>query len=180
MFLNFIGPNFWEIVNKFGIIIGLFTFVFSSITFLIVKKQQKRIKRLVYGTPPIKDYQPMFESFKTIQTESAYAVCISLLPNTDSIKEQVNSFLMGNKMKVKDTIEIKMDGISPDNIPDYIQKLRELRRGALSDAPEVRLCIAGPVQAGTLAGAIFDNWIPVLLYGRAGTKYEYWGPLIKQ
>jgi hypothetical protein len=72
-----------------------------------------------------------------------------------------------------------MDGINTENISDYIQKLREVRRGDLSNATEVRLFIAGPVQAGTIAGAVFDNWVPVLLYGRNGLKYEYWGPLIK-
>lgn len=171
--------KFWDIADKAGILIGLFTFIFSLITVIIVKKQQTRTKRLAQSTPPIKEYQIMFDSFKTIQTESAYALCISLLPNTDSIKEPVTSFLKGNKMKVKNTLEIKMDGISPDNISDYIQKLREVRRGPLADATEVRLFIAGPVQAGTIAGAVFDNWIPVLLYGRNGQKYEYWGPLIK-
>ncbi len=171
--------NYWDIADKVGILIGIFTFAFSLFTAIIVRKQQTRLRRLVQGTPPIKDYQIMFDSFKTIQTESAYALCISLLPNTDSIKDPVTSFLKANKMNVKNTLEIRMDGISPDNISDYIQKLREVRRGPLADATEVRLFIAGPVQAGTIAGAVFDNWIPVLLYGRNGPKYEYWGPLIK-
>ncbi len=170
---------FWNILDKASMLIGIATFVFSIIIWFIVKKQQKRINRLAYTTPPITDYKAMFDSFQAVQTDNPYALCISLLPNTDSIKDQVKGFLIANKIKVKDILEIKMDGINTENISEYIQKLREVRRGDLSNATEVRLFIAGPVQAGTIAGAVFDNWIPVLLYGRNGLKYEYWGPLIK-
>lgn len=171
--------KFWAIADKVSILLSLATFAFSIIIWFIVKKQQKRITRLAYSTSPLSDYQTMFESFKAVQTDNAYALCISLLPNTDSIKNLVKSYLQGNKLRVKDIIEIKMDGIASDNMMEYIKKLREVRRGALADATELRLFIAGPVQAGTIAGSVFDNWIPVLLYGRNGLKYEYWGPLIK-
>lgn len=174
-----ISAFFWEILDKASMLVGIATFAFSIVIWFIVKKQQKRITRLAYSTPPISDYQTMFDNFKEVQTDNAYALCISLLPNTDSIKDQVRSYLQGNKLKIKDVIEIKMDGISSDNMMEYIQKLREVRRGALADATELRLFIAGPIQSGTIAGAIFDNWIPVLLYGREGNKYTYWGPLIK-
>lgn len=121
----------------------------------------------------------MFESYKTIQTERAYTHCIRLLSNTESIKEQVTSLIKVNEMRVKDGFKIIMYGISPDNIPEYIQKLKEMRRGALAEASEIRLFIAGPVQAGTIAGAILDYWIPVMLYTYDKSKYIYWGPLLK-
>lgn len=172
--------RFWDIADKASILLSLATFVFSIIIWFIVKSQQKRINRLYFSTPPLGDYQKMFDSFQKVQTDNPHALCISLLPNTDSIINQVLSFLNANEIKVKKIHEIRMDGISPNNISDYIQRLRKIRRGDLSTATEVRLFIAGPVQAGTIAGAVFDNWIPVLLYGRNGLKYEYWGPLIKQ
>ena len=94
----------------------------------------------------------------------------------------VKDYLTSNDIKIKDSniVELAMDGIDGmEEIEKYISHLREIRRGVLSEASEVRLFIAGPVQAGTMAGAILDNWVPVLLYHKGRNNYEYWGRLLK-
>ena len=172
----------WEMANKISIIVSLGTFVFSIIIWFLLKKQQKKMKILGYTTPPIKDYKTDFEKYTTLQTDNPFALCISLLSTTHSIKSVVKKYLKLNNLKIRDKniIELAMDGIDgTEAIENYLTQLRELRRGELSDATEIRLFIAGPVQAGTMAGAILDNWVPVLMYHKGRIHYEYWGPLLK-
>jgi hypothetical protein len=47
---------------------------------------------------------------------------------------------------------------------------------------ELHLFIQGPVQAGTIVGSLYRQWIPVKLYHRPAPQqpqiYEYWMPLL--
>jgi hypothetical protein len=167
-------------LNTTSNIIGLLTFFVSILIWLRVKHEQKKLKKLIYSLVPIQGYSTFYEEFTKIKTDNSAALCISLLIGTDSIKKTVKDFLEANSLQVKIIEEVKMDGInSPEDIEKYINSLREMRKGPLADATELRLFIAGPVQAGTIAGAIFDNWKPVLLYHKGKITYEYWGPLVK-
>jgi len=170
----------WDLLDKSGTIIGLITFIFSVLIWIKVRQQQKKLKKLVFELSPVKDYTAFYEEFKKTKTTYPAALCISLLVGTDSIKKPVKDFLDANNLKVNILEEIKMNGIhDKEDIEKYINMLREMRKGPLSESTEVRLFIAGPVQAGTLAGAVFDNWIPILLYHKGPIGYEYWGPLLK-
>lgn len=178
--ISFNWTVIWDMLNKTAIIIGLITFIFSFLIWIKVRQQQKKIKKLIYALTPVRDYKTFYEEFEQIKTAYPAALCISLLIGTDSIKKTVNDFLESNSLNVNRIEEIKMDGINnKEDIEGYINRLREMRKGPLSEASEIRLFIAGPVQAGTLAGAVFDNWIPVLLYHKGNAGYEYWGPLLK-
>jgi hypothetical protein len=85
-------------------------------------------------------------------------------------------------MKIEELI---MDGINTrTDLIDYVNKLRELKRTLSAEGTtELLLFIQGPVMSGVLAGAVFDNWIPVKLYHKPTPPkpqiYEYWMPILK-
>ena len=173
----------WQILDQFGIITGLLTFVVSLIIWYKIRNQTKNLRQLQASTPDL-DYEEDYEYNKVIRSENPKALCICLIDTTESIKNDVIRFLSATDRKIKDAniVELNMNGLksSPESIKDYIQRLREVRRGSLSDATEIHLFMAAPMQASLLAGAVFDNWKPVIIYNknRQGS-YDYWGPLIK-
>ncbi|MBK9270719.1 MAG: hypothetical protein IPM48_03910 [Saprospiraceae bacterium] len=171
----------WDILDKASIIIGIITVIISIAIWFKLQRQNIKIAQLAATTPPPNDWDKYYDEYKNIRSEVPFALVISLLEIQESAKGDVQRYFKGAGLAVSKIEEIKMDGLrSKEDIKNYLTKLRECRRGPLSEATELRLFIAGPVMAGTLAGAVFDNWIPVLLYhrNRAGT-YEYWGPLLK-
>lgn len=80
--------------------------------------------------------------------------------------------------------ELNMNGInSPKDLEAFVNALREKRRYLeAAGFTELHLFIAGPVQAGTIIGSMYRNWIPVKLYHKPSPAppqvYEYWMPLI--
>ena len=80
--------------------------------------------------------------------------------------------------------ELNMPGLySAQDLETFVNLLREKKRFIdASRHTEVHLFIAGPVQAGTIIGALYDNWIPVKLYHKPTppppSVYEYWMPLL--
>jgi hypothetical protein len=111
------------------------------------------------------------------------ALAISLLHNSASIKSDVDRFLKAENLTMP-IREIHMAGINSDADRDHLlQSLRGVRRDFdAQEFTEVHLFIAGPVQAGTVIGALFDQWKPVKLYHRStqpgGQSYEFWMPLM--
>jgi hypothetical protein len=170
----------WDFLDKSGILIGIVTFVFSIMIWIKVKTQTRKLKQMAVNVTRFDDYQELKDFQSKVQTERPKAFCLSLVPQQASIKDNVKRFLDGKKMQM-DIVEMNMDGLKPDTIQSFIEKLRLKRRTELNDATEIHLFLQGPVQAGILIGAMFDNWIPVKLYQfeRQTGNYEYWGPLVK-
>ena len=118
-----------------------------------------------------------------VKSSAPVAFAVSLLPTNESIKGSVEIFLtaQGWKMPVE---ELNLNGLnSPNDREAFLNALREKRR--YFDAhgfTEIHLFIAGPVQAGTIIGSLFRNWIPVKLYHKPNPAppyiYEYWMPLL--
>jgi hypothetical protein len=111
------------------------------------------------------------------------AFALSLVPSSESIKRVVDQFLQfqGWEMPVE---ELNMNGINnAKDLEAFVNALREKRRHfEVMGCTELHLFIQGPVQAGTIIGGIFRNWIPVKLYHKPSPQppqiYEYWMPLI--
>ncbi|MEC4685195.1 MAG: SAVED domain-containing protein [Nitrospirota bacterium] len=138
----------------------------------------------IAGTSPkIENFKELVDYHKDIKTINPYALAVSLLPTTDSIKGDVERFLRskGGEWEKMPVEELNMNGLSPETIEDFINTLRVKRRQLeAQDATEIHLFIAGPIQAGTLIGAMFDNWRPVKLYHKNQKgNYEFWCHLIK-
>ncbi len=124
----------------------------------------------------------MIEESRGVNTPNPVALAVSLIHDTRSIRRDVELFLekQGWQMPIE---EIEMNGLNgKDDFERYVALLRETRR-KLSEqgATELHLFFSGPVQAATVLGAIYRNWIPVKLYhkprGGPAYEYEYWMPL---
>jgi len=191
LFLSFISQlndwGGWLFLRNINIIIALCTFVITILTFRKVRNQEKLLKKRRTEMQPIRGYNEMFDKFKTIQTDNPGAFCISLLPNlpTGDMKNQVVKYLKLVDLNIKESnvIEKSFNGLegTTESLQKYIEELNSVRIEVTGKGfSELRLFIAGPVQGGTIAGAVFDNFaIPVLLYHKGREGYEYWGPLLK-
>lgn len=174
----------WEFLSKIDVVFSLLAAVFSGIAFVKLLQQNKRLKQLAQSTPPIPDLDQKIKYYDGIQTVNPVALAISLTPNIDSIQDSVQTFLNSQNFKM-DIKEIKMNGInSRDDLKNFIEQLRQTKRLITEQHfTELHLFISGPVMAGTIAGAMFDHWIPVKLYHRPTPQppmvYEYWMPLMK-
>ncbi|MBL8150599.1 MAG: caspase family protein [Blastocatellia bacterium] len=132
-------------------------------------------------TKEFEEFEESWEKSKGIQTVKPVALAVCLIPTNPSIKNDVKRFLDSNgwEMPIE---ELNMEGInSKQDISKFIVLLKEKRRQFYeSGVTEMHLFIAGPVQAGTIIGAIYSNWIPVKIYHRSLTEsYEYWTLLKK-
>jgi SMODS-associated and fused to various effectors sensor domain len=176
---------FWEYLNRFSNLVGIATVCLTSYIAWRVQQQAKRLREHAKQTTPrIENFKELLGLYGGIKSSKPIALAISLIPKAESIKHAVQTFLdfQGWKMDIE---ELNMDGINSDEDREHlINSLREKRR--LFDAlqvTEVHLFIAGPVQAGTLVGAMFDHWVPVKLYHKPSPSppqlYEYWMPLLK-
>lgn len=166
-------------------IVGVAGALFSFLVWLKLRKQNKALLALAGISPKLENYKELVEYHRDVQTVKPYALAVSLLETSGSIKGTVEDYLKskGGKWSGMPVEEINFDGLSPEgNLEDFINDLRKKRREfEVQNATEIHLFVAGPVVAGTLIGAVFDNWRPVKLYhkNRGTQKYEYWCPLIK-
>jgi len=173
----------YGVVDQVGTFIGIIGAVISLLVWLKVRKQSQELIKLGLTLKSMNDFSSIQESFKGITTQTPKAFCLSLITNDNSIKTRVSDFIKSQSdLTDMPIVELNMDGLSYENIGDFINAVRQKRRGELSDATEIHLFIQGPIIAGTLIGAIFDHWIPVKLYHYNSKTflYEYWTPLEKQ
>jgi len=179
-----IWNTIWEYLNKIDVIFGLLAAIFSGFAFSRLQQQKKRLVELAKKTPTMKNFIEAVDFFKGSQTSKPVALALSLTPAVDSIKNSVESYLKSQNMEM-DVQEIKMDGInSTEDLENFFELLREKKRVLTAElTTELHLFIMGPVMAGTIAGAMFDNWISVKLYHKPMPQipevYEYWMPLMK-
>jgi hypothetical protein len=173
----------WFYIGNAANLLGIFTFVLSIFTWLRVRKQNRELKELNRRIPPSALPSELRNAYSGITSERPIALAVSLLHNTASIKPDVDRFLRSKGMAIP-IHEIHFDGINSDQDRDeLIQQLRGVRRDFdTEEFTEIHLFVAGPVQAGTIIGALFDQWKPVKLYHRhaqpAGATYEFWMPLM--
>jgi len=184
--MNF-WTNIWNYLSRIDIVFSLLATFFAGFAALKLHQQNRRLKDLATTAPQLENYTDIVQYYSKPQTSHPIAFAVSLLENNESIKPSVEIFLKSkgwhNKVKID---ELTMNGIKklPDDLEYLINKLKEKRRQFdAQQVTEILLFIAGPVMAGTLIGAIFDNWIPVKLYHKPQNPrpdiYEYWTPLIK-
>lgn len=174
---------FWIFFGRLDNVLGVATTFFSGYAAYKLKRESERRRREVLQANYFggnKTFQEVVECNAGITTPKPVALAVSLIPDTDSIRNDVESFLkqQGWKMPIE---EVKMDGLNGvEDLEKYWLSLREMRR-KLGDlgATEIHLFFSGPVQAAAVLGALYRNWIPVKLYHklRSGYGYEYWMPL---
>ena len=172
---------FWQYLGRSTDIISIFTLVASSYAAYRLWRQKKDSGKHFYRA---QNFQELRESFAGVQTDNPVAFALSLTPSGHSIKKSVETFLKTQKLKM-DIEEVKMNGINnEEDIERSINLVKEKRHFfEETGVSEIHLFIAGPVQAGTIIGALYDNWIPIKLYHKPTPPppqvYEYWMPLTK-
>ncbi|HHL38919.1 MAG TPA: hypothetical protein ENJ37_00240 [Deltaproteobacteria bacterium] len=176
----------WTWFTNVEAIFSFLAMVFSGFSGWRLWRQNRQLRELARKTPSLDGLRERIEFYeKAPVSETPVALAVSLVSATHSIKGDVEAYLKasGKKMKV---MELNMDGIKGrDGIEKFINRLRAMRRELETMmASEVHLFLQGPVMAGVLIGAVFDNWRPVILYQKspAGVSprlYDYWCPLVK-
>ncbi len=182
---------FWDIFDKTSILIGVLglpTLVFTFFTWYKVSRQNRIIRdsiKSLSATPP-DSFEQRREWGKEINTLNPVALCMSLVPNDQSISilADVQSFLRekGGRFAAMQVIELNSNGIKPDEIGTFLQLLKNKRLELEAmNATEIHLFIQGPVMACVMVGNLFSNWRLVKLYSKnLNTKqYEYWNVLEK-
>jgi hypothetical protein len=174
---------FWTWFGRADNLISVSTAVISLCTLLLVWRQERRLRSQAREKAQIANFADLRTQHEGIKSSKPVAFALSLIPTADSIKPQVETFLrvQGWKMPIE---ELNMDGLnSPEELEAFVNALRQKRRYFQACGfTEIHLFIAGPVQAGTIVGSMFRNWIPVKLYHKPSPAppqvYEYWIPLI--
>src|SRR3990172_2116603 len=160
----------WIWLHRVDISISIPTAIFAGLAWLKSRQNQKRLDYIYGSTPAVKDIKNHIEAYKGIQTGNPRAFVLSLLPDShsQSISVTVNSFLKAQKLEMK-IEELNMNGIqTEEDIEKLINGLREKRRiFEAQNVTELHLFIAGPVTAGVIIGALYDNWITIKLYNRS-------------
>jgi SMODS-associated and fused to various effectors sensor domain len=170
---------FW--LGNIANILSLLTLVISTLTFLKVRQETRKLTQSLAQIPPVDNLDEAIQFAATINSPRPVALALSLTPTVGSIKQPVQDFLRAKRWEKMPIVEVEMHGISPENMAEFYEKVRTVKRQLdLKGCTEVHLFISGPIQAGTIVGCLFSNWKPVKLYHKAqGGSYEYWMPLIK-
>lgn len=173
----------WNWIGRIDNILGIGTFIAAAYAAYRLWQQNRTFYRRARESKPSIDLQQFITSNAGVLTEKPVAFALALTPNNPSIAPQVDRFLKVQQweMPIK---ELNRDGINNTNdLQDFMQALQEKKRFfQLEGYTEIHLFLNGPVAAGVLIGALFDNWIPVKIYQRSqdnmSQDYEYWMPLI--
>ncbi len=175
--------RFWTQFSRFDNLIGVVTAALSGYTAYRLWRQNKQLRELAKQSPRVENFAELRALHEGVKSSAPVAFALSLLSASESIKGLVEIFLRAQDWKMP-IEELNINGLnSAEDLENFVNALREKRRYfEMSGFTEVHLFVQGPVQAGTIIGAQFRNWIPVKLYHKPNPTppqiYEYWMPLI--
>lgn len=170
-------------LSLFSDIVGILGAFFALMAWLGLRAMAKNARKGVEETGAVdKDNQMPGACHEGVGAEKPFAVAISLSDIIPSIEGDVRGYLTGCGCDMPITELHYNKEITPEDVDAYIQDLAKMRcELETKGATEIHLFINAPVQAATVAGAMFGHWKPVKLYQRNNRtcQYECWGPLIK-
>ncbi|MFN3267126.1 MAG: SAVED domain-containing protein [Deinococcales bacterium] len=180
--------TFFTWLGNLDTLLGIFATLFSFLTWLNLRQRNRRYQELISREAPVIDFEERIQANQGVKSSAPVALALALLPNINakSIRGDIERLIQRTEeLSALTRIEcIDINGIN--NLEDrkqFVTELRAMRRKLHEEGcTELHLFIAGPSAAAALAGAMFDNWIPVKLYASATNKigdvrYEYWVPL---
>ncbi len=175
--------SFWEWIGRFDNFLGILTAFFSGYAAYRLWQQNRKYYRQARVARKSINLQQYISDGEGVRTEKPVAFALALTHNNPSIKPQVEQFLKIKQwnMPIK---ELTMEGIENANdLQQLVDALQEKKRlFQVEGYTEIHLFLNGPVAAGVIIGALFDNWIPVKIYQKPRVDvpqiYEYWMPLI--
>lgn len=175
--------QFWTWFGRTDNVVGIATAVVSLCTLVLVWRQERRLRAQVREKAPLKNFAELRSQHEGVKSARPVAFALSLIPTSESIKGSVQVFLRSQNWDMP-IEELNLDGLNnAEDLERFINALREKRRAFDEKGyTEIHLFIAGPVQAGTILGSLFRNWIPIKLYHKPTPAppqiYEYWMPLL--
>ena len=175
----FTQEPFWSVLGNFVNVASLVTLLLSAYTAWSLFRQNRKLREQARLLTRPTNYQAMRAANDGIGV-APVALAFSLTQNSGSLEPAVERFLR-QKSWTMPFEEIDLDGISPENIEQLVNMVREKRRLIeMRGHTDVHVFFSGPVIAGCLVGSLLDNWLPVKLYQKlqASDMYEYWSPLL--
>ncbi len=175
--------QFWTNFGRLDNLLGIATVIFTGYTAYRLWQQNKRFRELAKRFAPIENFKQLLEVHQGVKSSSPVAFALCLFDKNESIRKSVETFLATQEQNMP-IEELNMNGLNgTKDLEDFVTRLREKRRYFEQKGyTEIHLFIAGPVQAGTIIGSLYRNWIPIKLYHRPSPQtpqvYEYWMPLI--
>ncbi len=177
----------WEwlgrIADSLGTISVLITLIFSGLTYFAVKRQrQKMLDNIRQHSHKFEDFEEFVQINQGVTSEKPVALMISITPNKDSVKPNVETFFKVEKLKMP-TKEIILNGLnSNEDIKIFIERLNEKKREIQAEEfTEVHLFINAPIFACVQIGSVLKNLMPIKIYHFNPTSakfYEYKTPLV--
>lgn len=176
--------TYWDWIGRLDNILGILTVIFSGYAAYRLWRQNQRYQTLAREIQQSIDIRQRIQDYKGVQTAKPVALAMSLLPTLPSIKENVETYLKSNKLKMP-MKEVNLPGINgADDLESLVKAVQNKKIEMQSDGcTEVHLFLAGPVAAGVIIGSLLNNWVPVKIYHKPtpspANVYEYWMPLLK-
>ena len=175
-----------KFLDSVGVYLGIVSILIAVSTWWMVRQQALRLRRAAREVRPLGNYEEVFNTWTTIQTQNPYALAISLSPGQSSIENDVKTFLDISNTRVHGIKMINLQGIIQplEDTQKFIEQLRQLRN-ELSElgCSELLIFYQGPAMMAVQIGAVFDNWKAVKLFHKSTPVtpriYEYWGVLTK-
>lgn len=134
------------------------SFVFALFTFWVLWRARRQLKQELLRLRRENTARPM-------------ALAIGL---GGDIQGTVRQFLDSNGLQMIQITPYSWDGVIPeDRYHDVLRTLLKIKQN-LTDRgiTELYLFYKGPVTLAMGIGAIFDNWVPIKLYGYHGGTYR--------
>ncbi len=173
----------WTYFGRVDNALGVATVGLAGYSAYRLFRENKRRQEFARQSLPIERFEQLVEAHQGIRSLKPVALAVCLIPTNDSIRGDVTTFLRANEWEMP-IEELNMDGLnSPEDRERFVNLLREVRRDFEAKGyTEIHLFIAGPVQAGTIIGGLYRNWMPIKLYHKPNPAppqvYAYWMPLI--
>lgn len=157
----------WDLIDKFGTIVGLFTAIPVIWSWIILRGYRLRQKEII-------------ESIKSNPGDRPIALAISVAKGNEplDISNPVRVYLVAEKMKM-DVEHLSLPALTANNTSEFVAELRKMRARLIEKGVgQTHLFYMGPVVGALLTGDVFSNGAVRIYYHNHGTgQYEKWGPL---
>ncbi len=174
--------NFWTWLGHSADILTYITAAITFITLSLVYLERKRLQRFAAEFHLSENFAETIKDNEGVKSEKPIALAISLVASTESIKNNVATFLRTQNLTME-IVEINRNGVNGAvEIASLRDELVDKKRLITNKGcTEVHLFIQAPMFAAVLVGSVFRNWLPVKIYHKPQIPppqiYEYQTPL---
>ena len=175
--------DFWNGFGKGADILSYITALITFITLILIWAERRRLQKFADDFRLTDNHLEIIHLNEGVKSDKPIALAISLVPTSNSIKKDVETFLKTKSWKME-ILEINRQGLNnAEEISSFLDELI-LKKKFISDkgSTEVHLFMQVPVFAAALVGSAYRNWITVKIYHKPNPAppqiYQYQTPLI--